>query len=571
MLITKRYASYTLVSPLNLDSRQLQHLTTIFNTPAAINDSGLGGRTSISLTSLEGIGPVVIKHYARGGLVRHVMKSHYLKIGKSRSQREYEFLQRMSRIGLNVPEPILFAHKGTLFYKAWLVTRRINHARSLANLSIEDEKHASALMLGIADQVSILIENNILHIDFHPGNVLVDDHDRVFIVDFDRASVFRGSRNRLRDRYLNRWRRAVIKHELPNSLQEVMENKLKKETSLSPPSILIVLMGSLGDVVRGFAVATHIKHQSPDTKITWLVEPKCADLVAFHPHIDNMIVFDRPRAVRGLRNLYRELDRQDFDITLDLQRHFKSGFFSLLSGANRRIGFHRLNAKEFNWIFNSEHIPYFDEELPKLYHYLKFAQYLGYPDPASIDFGLSSLDPASVAPRVLAGLNENFIAIVLGSAWESKDWFFEGYDQLIEKVTRFSKRQVVLLGDPSQRNLAYRLSENRSPKQVVNLTGQTSLLELAALLKAAAVGLGPDSGPGHLAAAMGTPFVSLFGPTSPARTAPYGSEHLVVQAKVHCAPCYKRRCPGQDRLCMRLISAQTVWDKLSQTVTPNQL
>ncbi len=83
----------------------------------------------------------------------------------------------------------------------------------------------------------------------------------------------------------------------------------------------------------------------------------------------------------AVRRLYKDLRQDRFDITLDLQRILKSGFFSLLSGAGRRIGFHRRNAKEFNWIFNNEHIAYFSDDLPKIRHYLKFTEYLGLPEP----------------------------------------------------------------------------------------------------------------------------------------------------------------------------------------------
>jgi ADP-heptose:LPS heptosyltransferase len=100
----------------------------------------------------------------------------------------------------------------------------------------------------------------------------------------------------------------------------------------------------------------------------------------------------------------------------------------------------------------------------------------------------------------------------------------------------------------------------------MNLVCKTSLLELVAILKAAAVGVGPDSGPGHLAAAVGTPYVSLFGPTSPKRVAPYGSEHLVVESGVSCAPCYKKECPGLEKLCMRLVTVEAVEEKLSEAL-----
>ncbi len=155
---------------------------------------------------------------------------------------------------------------------------------------------------------------------------------------------------------------------------------IHSKTLPSGPSILIILMGSLGDVARGLCLVSHIKNNLQGSKVTWLVEPKCAGLVSLHPQIDKTIVFNRPRNILGVWGLYKALSREHFDVTLDLQRHFKSGFFSLLSGSNRRIGFNRLNSKEFNWIFNNEHIPYTSDELPKLHHYLKFSEYsLNYP------------------------------------------------------------------------------------------------------------------------------------------------------------------------------------------------
>ena len=123
------------------------------------------------------------------------------------------------------------------------------------------------------------------------------------------------------------------------------------------PSILIILMGSLGDVARGLCLISHIKNHLPASKVTWLIEKRRTDLVGFHPRLDKVIAFDRSGGISGVWNLYKALRREHFDITLDLQRLLKSGIFSLLSGAQRRIGFHRRNSKELNWVFNNEYIP----------------------------------------------------------------------------------------------------------------------------------------------------------------------------------------------------------------------
>ena len=190
----------------------------------------------------------------------------------------------------------------------------------------------------------------------------------------------------------------------------------------------------------------------------------------------------------------------------------------------------------------------------------------GLPAPDSLEFGFSSLDLRSSAPNIVSEIKDPIIAVVMGSSWESKDWFFKGYYELTKDVLSSGKRRVVLLGDRSHVRSALRLAEKINSPELINLVGETSLLGLVAILKAAAVAVGPDSGPAHVAAAVGTPYVSLFGPTSPTRVAPYGSEHLVVQSGVDCAPCYKKRCPGLDRICMRNISVEEVEEKLSNSL-----
>jgi ADP-heptose:LPS heptosyltransferase len=156
-----------------------------------------------------------------------------------------------------------------------------------------------------------------------------------------------------------------------------------------------------------------------------------------------------------------------------------------------------------------------------------------------------------------------FVAVLLGTSWDTKNWFFKGYLTLVQRILADPKLSVVLVGDDARKVLARDLVEKLKTPNVINLVDKTSLPELTAVLKAAAVGIGPDSGPGHLAAAVGTPFVTLFGPTSPDRTAPFGCEELVVKAEMDCAPCYKKRCPDRNRECMYRINVDNVMEKVS--------
>lgn len=217
----KTYDSYHFGSPSHIANQQLKQLIRLFNLPKDTINSALGGRTSITVARLEGIGSVVIKYYRRGGAIRYLIKQRYIKCGKPRCQIEYELLQKVRSFGINAPEPIAFAYRGRLLYQCWLVTREIKHHQTLAQLSCLNEEQARMVMKEVIKQVSTLIKNKILHVDLHPGNVIVDNQNQVYLLDFDKGGVFPGEENALRSRYLRRWNRAIQKHGLPEMLSEV--------------------------------------------------------------------------------------------------------------------------------------------------------------------------------------------------------------------------------------------------------------------------------------------------------------------------------------------------------------
>lgn len=325
--------------------------------------------------------------------------------------------------------------------------------------------------------------------------------------------------------------------------------------------ILIVLMGSLGDVIRGLSVVTSLRRALPACHITWLVEPKSRGIPPLHKGIDEVLVFDRKHPVMGALATIRALRERRFDVVLDLQRHLKSGIFSLLSGSQRRIGFHRRNAKEGNHFFSTETIEYYSDELPKLEHYLKFVEHLGFGASVTTDSGLEGRSTEGLKEKFsLSG--SHFVGVVMGTSWESKDWLLPGYVGLGEGLLRQKGVSLLLLGDKSQGEAAEKVRSALDGDRVYALAGRTTLEELVSLIKICSVCVGPDSGPGHIAAAVKTPYVGLFGPTAPRRVAPYGFEHLAIVAPVGCSPCLRKECPGLDRLCMRLISPEMVLQRV---------
>ncbi len=229
-----KYGAYHIGAHEHLSPDQIEHLVTLFNRPTRSSELTLGGRTSVTIDEIEGVGPVVIKHYRRGGLVHFFVKQTYLRRGKTRCRLEYEMLDKVRRIGVGAPRPVAYASRGKLIYRCWLVTREVPSHKTLAALSMSDLNRAVYLIEPIVRAVDRLIQNRILHVDLHPGNVLVDPDDRTYLIDFDRAGSYRSGEKALRTRYVARWKRAVIKHRLPDVLWKEMQVRLLEKHTSGP-------------------------------------------------------------------------------------------------------------------------------------------------------------------------------------------------------------------------------------------------------------------------------------------------------------------------------------------------
>jgi ADP-heptose:LPS heptosyltransferase len=144
----------------------------------------------------------------------------------------------------------------------------------------------------------------------------------------------------------------------------------------------------------------------------------------------------------------------------------------------------------------------------------------------------------------------------------------EGYHQVLGQIRRqIPNATVLLLGDSSHMQLADALLASQKSVNVVSLAGKMTLAELLGALSLCDTAVGPDTGPGHLCGMLNKPYVGLFGPTPPDRAAPHGSEDLAVKSPIGCAPCWRRKCPGLDRICMRTLSVDKIMDQLDQALS----
>ena len=320
--------------------------------------------------------------------------------------------------------------------------------------------------------------------------------------------------------------------------------------------ILIVLPGALGDVIRGLPLLGRIRSSHRLATIGWVVEPLSAPLLEGHPWLDRVHRFERARGVAGYLAVTREVRRAGYDVALDLGRSAKSAILVAASGARRRIGFARSDAREGSWLVATEHVAPQGVGRSKLDQFLAFGERLGV-EVGPLGFGLAvGAEETSSAAALLGDVQAPLVAACVGSSCPSRRWWPERTAAVLDDLHERFGTTGVVLGSPADEPFAETVvTRMRSP--VRNLTGRTTLRELMAILARVRLAFGPDSGALHLAAALGIPVVSLWGATSALRSAPVGSERWTVSGRTPCSPCFLKQCPI-GRLCMQTIEVAEV-------------
>jgi lipopolysaccharide heptosyltransferase I len=340
--------------------------------------------------------------------------------------------------------------------------------------------------------------------------------------------------------------------------------------------ILLIKPSAVGDIVHTLPVLVKLRHRYPDARIDWLVTPENADLVRWHPGVSDVVLFDRRRFARfgrnwsattGMFRLLHQIRRNRYELVVDLHGQLRSALFTVASGAPYRVGFER--TREGAWVAYSHYIPLPTMEAHAVDRYLWLGQVLGF-DAAAPDFTIH-LPPETEekAAHLLTarGLTGRPLALLVpGTVWETKHWRVEGFAEVARHLAARGYA-VVLAGSPKDRTRCRQVA--LAAPSACDLSGQTTLAEMIALVRRSAVCVTNDSGSMHIAVALSKPVVSVFGPTNPHRTGPYGRPLAVIQADVDCTPCYLRklsRCP-HDHLCMQQVSASMVIARIDRLMS----
>jgi len=313
---------------------------------------------------------------------------------------------------------------------------------------------------------------------------------------------------------------------------------------MNGPRILVIRLGAMGDVIHALPAVTSLKRSLPQAGITWIVEPRWAPLLEGNPYLDRVIFFDRS-TVPALRASLRDLRSQRFDFAVDFQGLIKSAILVSLAHADRIYGFDRNAAREpaASWFYS---------------HKVAFRNYHAVERNLDLVAGAgatSLLREFPLPPGVAEGAlpQQPFVLASPLAGWGAKQWPLEYYSKLGEMLHRETGMALVLNG-------AERIE---APNTIPHVSTLAGLID--ATRRANAI-VGVDSGPLHLAAALGKSGVAIYGPTEPARHGPYGEGFTVLRSP-GAAINYKRTAAPAASMCE--ITPDIVLAALVKTVQPS--
>jgi ADP-heptose:LPS heptosyltransferase len=349
--------------------------------------------------------------------------------------------------------------------------------------------------------------------------------------------------------------------------------------------VCVIKPSAFGCVVQSLPLIGALRRRFPTAEISWVIRDDLLDLVSGHPDLAECLVFERHGGPRAWLGLLRQFRSRQFDLAIDLQGLLRSGLMTLATRAAVRIGLE--TAREGASLACNVVISGSGRNVPAADRYWRVAEALG--------VGAGSRSASVAVPRpdrewarlLLDALPRPVIAVHAGAMWTTKRCPPELFADTLRRAHAQFGGSNLLVGAAGDAPTATRIqtllhagrpvltSAHRpqraldragTGKDCTSLTGATTLKQLAALLAGVDVLLCNDSGPMHLAAAMGTPVVGLFTCTSPKLSGPSGGEHAFVTADVPCAGAYRKSCPWQDErhlCCQRAIPADAVFRALS--------
>ena len=286
--------------------------------------------------------------------------------------------------------------------------------------------------------------------------------------------------------------------------------------------VCIVMMSAIGDAVHVMPVLHSLKRANPAMHVTWILQPGPAALVRGHHLVDEIILFDRSKGVRGFLDIRSQLQARSFDLVLSLQVYLKANIITSFIKAPVKLGFDRARARDLNWLFTTHRVPPHPMQHVQD-QYLEFCEWLGAPT-EPVTWGLGPWNQAELdwQRSFYSNLDRPAAAIVIATSKQQKNWLPERWAAVCDILYSDFGLQPVLVGGRSAVELEFeQVIMERAEHKPLSALGNGGLRGLVGILDGAALVLSPDTGPLHITVALDRPVVSLIGYSNPKRVGPY--------------------------------------------------
>lgn len=305
------------------------------------------------------------------------------------------------------------------------------------------------------------------------------------------------------------------------------------------PKFLLVRLGSLGDVIHAIPSAAALRARYPGAQIDWLVDPRYTSVLQLVEGLTHAIPLDPRKGVAALLGTVRRLRREKYDAAIDLQGLLKSAVLARVSGAARVIGFPREHLREPAARFLYSETPDPGAEPHVIRKNLALTRTLGVED-LRVAFPLKLPRTVAADTAIARFGSEEYALINPGAAWPNKRWTPQRFGALAAEIReRIGVRSLVLWG-PGEEGIASLVVS--SSRGAAELAPPTNIVDIFAISRRAKLMVSGDTGPLHIAAAVGTPLVALFGPTYAERNGPWSNDDITISRNARCFCHYERKC-----------------------------
>ncbi|ADL13654.1 lipopolysaccharide heptosyltransferase II [Acetohalobium arabaticum] len=324
-----------------------------------------------------------------------------------------------------------------------------------------------------------------------------------------------------------------------------------------PERIVVIDLLYMGDLLFATPFFRNLRQKYPEAKIDLIVNANFYDIIEDNPHFDEVYAYDKDWSITKSIQFARQLRSNDYDLGLNIHGNWRTAILLRIINPDYNVGY---GTKGRGIWLDRSLVSSENKHMVEVY--LDFLRELGFSglDDKGLELEIDPQAEESMEEFLASqGITEaeRLVGLNTGGSWPTKQWMQEGFAQLADRLRWDYDSRVIFFGGPGDVERVEEIAAQMETEPVI-AAGKTGLKELAALASFCDLFISGDTGPVHVAAAVGTPTIAIFGPSDETKYQPYGDQHQVVKTELNCRPCGEHHCPEEHHNCMADITVEDI-------------